>query len=234
MSDFIKVYDDALDPRLCEQIIAQFEAGEQHRGKTGHGVDVSKKDSYDLTITGRPQWRQVHQQLHETTLPFFVAYMRKYQFMLMGSLAVTMQDPQTGEPFALGPETFDRLNDQAVSRLIVQLYRPGVLNVQKYLKGVGGYHHWHSEIYPLDQAGETLHRVLFFMYYLNTVEQGGETAFFYQNRSVEPRRGRLVIAPAGFTHTHKGNVPVSEDKYILTSWLLFQRAERLYQRQSPG
>lgn len=39
----------------------------------------------------------------------------------------------------------------------------------------------------------------------------------------------MVIAPAGFTHTHRGLVPRSNDKYILTSWVLFNRAEKLYQ-----
>jgi hypothetical protein len=38
----------------------------------------------------------------------------------------------------------------------------------------------------------------------------------------------MVIAPAGFTHTHKGHVPRSGDKYIVASWVLFQRAEWLF------
>ena len=38
----------------------------------------------------------------------------------------------------------------------------------------------------------------------------------------------LVIAPAGFTHTHRGNTPVGGDKYIATSWVLFQRSEQLF------
>ncbi len=38
----------------------------------------------------------------------------------------------------------------------------------------------------------------------------------------------MVIAPAGFTHTHKGNKPISGDKYIATSWIMFNRAEQLY------
>jgi hypothetical protein len=66
------------------------------------------------------------------------------------------------------------------------------------------------------------------MYYLNDVEEGGETEFFYQGKKLAPRAGSLVIAPAGFTHTHKVHVPRSGDKYILTSWLLYQRAEKLF------
>ena len=106
-------------------------------------------------------------------------------------------------------------------KIIFRMFRPGYLNMQKYLQGRGGYHHWHSEIYPIDQKCETLHRVLLFMFFLNDVEEGGETEFYYQNQSVKPKKGRMVIAPAGFTHTHKGSVPVSNDKYIVTSWILF-------------
>jgi hypothetical protein len=66
------------------------------------------------------------------------------------------------------------------------------------------------------------------MYYLNDVTKGGETEFYYQKCFISPQTGRLVIAPAGFTHTHKGHIPLSEDKYILTSWVLFQPTEYLY------
>ena len=41
---------------------------------------------------------------------------------------------------------------------------------------------------------ESLHRVLLFQFYLNDVAEGGETEFFYQQRRVAPKAGRLVIA----------------------------------------
>ncbi|MCC6757120.1 MAG: 2OG-Fe(II) oxygenase, partial [Arenimonas sp.] len=43
--------------------------------------------------------------------------------------------------------------------------------------------------------------------------------------------GSFLIAPAGFTHTHRGNRPTGGAKYIGTSWILFQRAETLYGRR---
>jgi hypothetical protein len=45
---------------------------------------------------------------------------------------------------------------------------------------------------------------------------------------IEARQGRLIIAPAGFTHTHKGHVAASGDKYVATSWILYRRAEDLF------
>ena len=50
----------------------------------------------------------------------------------------------------------------------------------------------------------------------------------YQQRRIAPRTGSLLIAPAAFTHTHRGNRPLGGDKFIATSWILFQRAEALF------
>ena len=76
--------------------------------------------------------------------------------------------------------------------------------------------------------GETLHRHLLWTLYLNDGFAGGETEFLFQQRKVAPRKGDLLIAPTAFTHTHRGNRPEGQDKFIATSWILFQRAEALY------
>jgi len=116
--------------------------------------------------------------------------------------------------------------------LILKVFRLGSINMQKYKKGVGGYHQWHSEVCPSPQdlKAENMHRVLLWMYYLNDVEEGGETEFFYQGKKIKPQRGTFVVAPTSFTHTHKGHVPITSDKYILTSWVMYQRAEEMYRR----
>ncbi|MFM8725821.1 MAG: 2OG-Fe(II) oxygenase, partial [Planctomycetaceae bacterium] len=35
-----------------------------------------------------------------------------------------------------------------------------------------------------------------------------------------------------FTHSHCGHVPKSGHKYILTSWVLFNRAEQIFAQQT--
>jgi hypothetical protein len=57
------------------------------------------------------------------------------------------------------------------------------------------------------------------MMYLNDVDDGGETEFLYQSKRYKPVKGRVLIWPAGFTHVHRGNPPLSGEKYIATSWL---------------
>lgn len=230
MTDFISVYDNALPADLCGEIISRFEENRENSapGVTGQGVNPQKKDSLDLTLTGRPEWTDLHDQVLVATVDHLTRYMTSHTAMLAGAVAPTMRDAQTGESFELSIENFDRLAPHQIPALVRHFYRPGAIVLQKYACGSGGYHHWHSETYPRDVNCETLHRVLLFMFYLNDVADGGETSFFYQDQHVKPQTGRMVIAPAGFTHTHKGHVPKSSDKYILTSWILFQRAEQLY------
>jgi hypothetical protein len=81
----------------------------------------------------------------------------------------------------------------------------------------GGYSVWHGE----QGRGEASTRVLSWMVYLNDVEEGGETEFLYQGFRQKSVKGTLVIWPAAFTHTHRGNPPYSNEKYIITGWANF-------------
>jgi hypothetical protein len=81
-------------------------------------------------------------------------------------------------------------------------------------KKSGGYHTWHQE----QSNEETAHRILAWTVYLNNVEEGGETEFLYQSKRIKAKKGKILIFPAAFTHLHRGNPPLSGDKYILTGW----------------
>ena len=118
--------------------------------------------------------------------------------------------------------------DEQLAAFARYVFRPGSINVQGYTADQGGYPYWHCEQYPRDTQCEALHRVLLWMLYLNDNFDEGETEFLWQQRKVRPQTGAMVIAPAAFTHTHRGNRPRGGDKYIATSWVLFRRAEQLF------
>tara|TARA_B100001057_G_scaffold137487_1_gene137145 strand:+ start:550 stop:1140 length:591 start_codon:yes stop_codon:yes gene_type:complete len=87
-------------------------------------------------------------------------------------------------------------------------------NLQKYPVG-GGFKIWH---YENDfNSNINWHRGLVFMTYLNDVEDGG-TEFLYQNLKVPAIKGLTLIWPAFFTHTHKGQISKTKEKYIVTGW----------------
>ena len=56
------------------------------------------------------------------------------------------------------------------------------------------------------------------MTYLNDVEKGGGTEWIHQKLKVKPEKGKTVIWPAEWTHTHRGIVAPKETKYIATGW----------------
>jgi len=132
-----------------------------------------------------------------------------------------------GASVRIDAERLCALPDNLLQALIRKVLRPGAINLQKYIADEGSYPYWHCELYPKanDAAGETLHRTLLWTLYLNDGFAEGETEFLHQQRKIAPKTGSLLIAPAAFTHTHRGNKPKGGSKYIATSWVLFQRAQ---------
>ncbi len=136
---------------------------------------------------------------------------------------------QTGDPpRRLEAGDLEAMDDATLTRLVQTVLRPGSINLQRYTADKGGYPYWHCELFPRDEQCDTLHRHLLWTLYLNDEFSEGETEFLYQGRKVTPRTGSLLIAPAAFTHTHRGNMPRGGTKYIATSWILFQRAAQLF------
>ena len=92
------------------------------------------------------------------------------------------------------------------------------LKIQKTLP-TEGYHIWHVEH---GKGYDNEPRAFVFSIYLNDVEEGGETEFLHFSKRTKPKAGRIVIWPAGFPYLHRGNPPLSGEKYILTSWMMLR------------
>jgi hypothetical protein len=57
-------------------------------------------------------------------------------------------------------------------------------------------------------------------WYLNDVEEGGETVFDVgQEVRVEPKAGTVCCFPPHWTFPHKGATPVSGPKYVISSYV---------------
>jgi len=88
----------------------------------------------------------------------------------------------------------------------IQHYRPG-----------GGFKLEHFERTGL----ATSTRMLVWMTFLNDLTDGGGTRFVYQDHTFDARKGRTLIWPSDFTHTHVGVVSETQHKYIITGWFNF-------------
>ncbi len=226
--DFIAITHDALSREVCGEIVEHIRASDALKpGQVGGGVYPELKHSRDITLTGNPAWQQVEQALNMAMLGALVRYLRDYPQALIAPLMLQQPGPD-GTLQRLSAEQLSAKDDAGIVELIRTCLRPGSINLQWYRAGEGGYPYWHCELYPRDASCETLHRHLLWTLYLNDDFDEGETEFLFQQRKVKPQTGSLLIAPAGFTHTHRGNRPQRGDKFIATSWVLFQRAEVLY------
>ena len=105
-----------------------------------------------------------------------------------------------------------------------------VLNLRKFLlhdiklkiiPAGGGFHNWHYE----DGSLESSARQFVVQVYLNDDFDGGETEFLYQQRREEAVAGDVLMFPAAFTHTHRGNPPLGGNKYLATSWGYIQHED---------
>ena len=226
--DFIEVIDEALDRDTCAAIVARLRGSDALQpGRVGGGVYPELKRSRDLRISGAAQWTGVDRRLQEAVFAGVLGYLRKYPQALISPLMLQQPDPE-GNLRRLQAGDFATMDDRAVAELARACLRPGAINLQWYSAGEGGYPYWHCELYPRDAGAETLHRHLLWTLYLNDDFAEGETEFLFQQRKIQPRTGSLLIAPTAFTHTHRGNQPQGGDKFIATSWILFQSADKLY------
>lgn len=96
------------------------------------------------------------------------------------------------------------------------------VKLKKIVPGAG-FHNWHFENGGIMQAA----RLLVVQTYFNTIDEGGETEFLYLNKRIKAKRGRTIIFPTAYTHTHRGNSPIGEGniKYIGTTWGWIQDAQ---------
>ena len=162
-------------------------------------------------------------------------YPRQVDETLVSDNAIdTIRD--TNVPMTYNNKPFIDMFFKEIYPLYVQKYSylkklatHNILEVKIQKTKVGeGYHMWHCE----NAEMKARNRVLAFSVYLNDVAEGGETEFLYQKTKFKPQKGDVLIWPGGYTHLHRGNPPISGEKYIATGW--YQGNIGLTQVQTAG
>ena len=74
-----------------------------------------------------------------------------------------------------------------------------------------GFKEWHAENLP------TLERFLVWTIYLSNTPEAG-TEYLHQNHIEECEMGKVVICPADWQFTHRGQISTSHCKFIATGW----------------
>jgi hypothetical protein len=190
---FIGIYENAYSQEYCDAVIQYYDYCESS------GYTMSRQ-------THEPQSSKLKK---DDNVLFLNGELPPVDLYTSMNLSRQFNDIFWGQHYRQYADKFSIISEMA------EHTNPSI-KVQKTLPG-GGYHVWHAEVM---NRGNTP-RLLVWTLYLNDVEEGGETEFLYQHKRVKPKAGTLVIWPSGFTHTHRGNPPLSGNKYIMTGWIEF-------------
>jgi len=194
IKDFIGVFDNAIKPETCKYFIKHFE----------------KMKSTGFSYKRTDDERSMNMKNDEAINLY------DNESLNMQLWGVGGKNPHTND---LMQSFWGKYTEYAEEYSSVKQHGEiDILNIkiQKTLP-TQGYHIWHFET----SGPRSMNRIMAWMIYLNDVEDGGETEFLYQSMRVKPKQGTLVLWPAHFTHMHRGNPPLSGEKYIMTSWLEF-------------
>ena len=192
IDDFIGIFENALSENLCNEIMNHYE----YVNRLGSTVSRQQDDR----VSPMEKETQMY-YLHLEKDPD----VQKINKIFMTNFADSIWD------------CYRKYSEKYGALVSVNRHRIcESIKIQK-VKPTQGYHVWHCE----NDSKEHSPRILFILAYLNDVEEGGETEFLYQRLRIKPKKGTLIISPSGFTHTHRGNPPLSGDKYVINTWMEF-------------
>ena len=201
MDNFIKTYKNQFTDDLCDKLINVFEQNHKEGltefGDFGKGSkDEKLKNSFDLSLNpGSTKLVDVN----------LCAYIESCIICPIQDYVNTYMINFDGKNY--------NLNLEETQKYFGLLQPP---KLKKYIAPSGGYHAWHQD-WGVTRVQSS--RYLVVMAYLNDVSEGGETGFFHQNLKIKPEKGKVVIFPPYFTHTHKGYPPLTGNKYICNCYI---------------
>lgn len=185
---------------VCDALIKHFEESDEYR------------------IEGTPESLEVHRALSGDKINEALTKHKPHRRVKDVSVDIHSLDP-ADVPYVLelvSNMEYHKLRYQ--TRLKLRSYETFILeafNLQKYVPPHDVYSGVHWE--HCSEADIYNRRTFVWMVYLNDIKEGGETVFPDYDLKIKPRKGKLVIWPAYFTHKHHG-LPTKEIKYIATGW----------------
>lgn len=199
MENYLYINENSLSPELCNLIIQYFNDDKnKYEGVTGGGLNHAIKETLDLSLTQQdcPRWKKICSILHNELDINTKSYVSK----INNQITENHEIENSTNNYSVFSKAF---------------LKNETFQMQKYEKGKGRY------IYHTDESydhSKNEYRVITFLWYLNTVDEGGETELWCTHK-IKPEAGKLLLFPACWTFPHRGKIPISHDKYIITGWL---------------
>jgi len=182
LNDFIHVYDDVLEPNVCQFLIDFFEESSDKHER----IEQNAKPNFtQFNLTENCKNSQEVEQVHNHIITKIFEYKKKYY------------------------EFVD-------SRCFPEQHNFEQFRIKKYNNDGNDLFDTHVDVMDYDSS----RRFLSFFWYLNDVERGGETVF--SDMTILPKIGRMVVFPPLWTFPHRGNSPISNEKYLLSTYLHYK------------
>jgi hypothetical protein len=203
INHYFHINNKSISRELCNDMINLFEQEPvKYRGITSGGLNIHVKNTTDFVLplkTDATKWSRIREYL-EKELEINV---QKYINNINNGIR------------SVDVENSD-IQYTAFAKKCVSTEK---MMMQKYNKNEGQY------IYHDDfdcEFAQRKYRVITFLWYINDVEDGGETEFWGEHK-IKPEAGKLLLFPASWTFPHRGKMPISSNKYIITGWLYLHK-----------
>ena len=202
IENYFYINNNSICKNLCDDIIKLFEEQTgKYEGVTAGGLNKNVKDTTDFIIPRKDvpletikKWERIDKFLVKE----LDRNVKKYVKNLSNNINIIEETSDT------------KFNIVPTNKLITKEFM-----VQRYIKNKGRYvYHNDSSI---DWSNKK-YRLLTYLFYLNNVDEGGETEFWGEYK-IKPEAGKLVLFPASWIYPHRGMMPISSNKYIITGWL---------------
>lgn len=200
MDSFIYIKPNSICDDLCDEIITKFES------------EPNKEDGY--TIGG------IQKDVKNTTdfiIPINCEKWYKIQKCLLKELTKNIDqylDSLCHDEYKMSSQN-SKTDFKPINKKNIIFYN---FMVQRYIKNEGKYI-YHSDFNINFDKKE--YRIITYLWYLNSVEEGGETVF-WNDYKIKPEKGKLLLFPADWTFPHCGKMPISSNKYIITGWIYYK------------
>ncbi len=203
--NYIYLNNKSISHELCNEIIEKFEneMDGKYEGITGGGLVKKIKNTTDYvlpmniddSINGSyERWKNIKDFLENELNRNTKIYIDK----LTNLLNIEKKENNT---------LYYLFNSKYLKNMSFQ--------IQKYNQNDGKFT-YHDDFKVEWKDGS--YRVITFLWYLNNVDEGGETEI-WDNYLIKPETGKLLLFPSCWTFPHRGKMPLSSDKYIITGWL---------------
>lgn len=196
---YIYTNENSLSRDFCDKVIElydKYDKTDKRPGQTVSGVNPLVKTTTDL-VTYDAMWSDFNVTLSNE---------------LISNISIYSEMLQHDDYKGSNNNTSGAINYKVIDPL--KIVRNSHFMIQKYQKNVGRYI-YHND-YLVTSNYEN--RIITYLWYLNDVVEGGETAFS-GTYNIRPRCGTLLLFPACWTFPHCGKMPISSDKYIITGWI---------------